>query len=382
MSILKNTPSSNMMMITDDTTLLSMSMSMSMSITSRQLQQQQQRMEKKSEKTVATRRVRFNKAVKVKRTRHINNYTDAEIEACWYTPMEYSSIQERMFMTLDLMKLSSSSPTTTTSTTTTTTTTTTPCIRGLENYVSSSSSEKHKSCLKKSTRVRRRNALWAVLNEQDRQWYEMVSSVSSNSNHDKKGKQASIRYDDIKIKDVYKKYTRISEDIAHSMGRIDASCASSDIIGTSIIDSALSIIGTTLKAPTKAKVQKSPKAMKRSPPKAKKENALKSPKTPKLSSLPLSSLSLPSPLPLSLSTVTSMTEMLNIGIDIGIGIGKKDENLLRNCCQKIWSFDTTGNQQQQQRVHHHHHQSCGSSPLPLDQQHQHLHLHQNALLLQ
>jgi len=114
-------------------------------------------------------------------------------------------------MTLDLMKLSSPLLFSSSS----------YCMRGLEKL--SSSDKKHS--LKKSTRVRRRNALWSVLNEQDRQWYETVSDLNN-----KKGKQTSILYDDVKIKDVYKNYNRVSEDIAYSMGRIDAS----SVIGTSI----------------------------------------------------------------------------------------------------------------------------------------------------
>ena len=136
-------------------------------------QQQQQQQQQHGRKLKATTKsatttttcVSFHKLVKVKLTLHINDYTDEEIESCWLTPTEYDSIQKRIFMTLDLMKLLSPTSSTTNinlfsnSYSNSNSKTSSPsllslsslssshCTRGLEKISS--------SCLKESTRIRR-----------------------------------------------------------------------------------------------------------------------------------------------------------------------------------------------------------------------------------
>lgn len=65
----------------------------------------------------------------------------------------------------------------------------------------------------------------AVLNEQDRQQYERVTLSNR-----------MFLYEDIKIREASRTYTRISEDIAYAMGRSDqhhASCNTDDDVNAS-----------------------------------------------------------------------------------------------------------------------------------------------------
>jgi len=146
------------------------------------------------------------------------------MEACWFTPTEYNSMIKGIFKTLDLMKLSLSSLSSSSSHTSTTPTATNLfinsnslslslyCMRGLENLFSGGDDQRdhqHQQqlgCLKKSIEIRRQNAIFAVLDEVDYQY-----------------ERSSLIYDTIKIRDISMNYTRISKDIAHYMGRIDAS---------------------------------------------------------------------------------------------------------------------------------------------------------------
>ena len=82
------------------------------------------------------------------------------------------------------------------------------CLRGLE-HIASASASASSGLLKPSTRIRRRNALAAVLHEQDRQQYEIATSTTR------------FFYDDSKIREASRKCTRISEDLAAVMGQFD-----------------------------------------------------------------------------------------------------------------------------------------------------------------
>jgi hypothetical protein len=213
----------------------------------------------------------------IKETLHVNNYTDKEIESCWFSSHEYNTIKKGLFMTLDFMKLlpppSSSSRTTTTNLfcnnnnnnnnnkSKINDTSSSYCMRGLEDL--SSSLEGGGEGTKKSTLILRQNAIVAVLDEQDRQvenvyhfhiqqlqllqqhhhqqqqhqqQHHEQQQQQHYEQHDHHGQQEQLQdiiqllnhnnpmilcYDDIKIRNIYRKYTRISEDNAYSRALID-----------------------------------------------------------------------------------------------------------------------------------------------------------------
>ena len=155
-------------------------------------------------------RVRFHTKVKVKSTIHLKHYTNQEIEACWYTPAEYNNIIEGMYLTLDLMKISlapynclfSNSSSSKCKDDKSSSLSSLYCSRGLENL-------SIEGGLKHSTRIRRQNAIWSVLDEQNVQYEEAIL-------------QRTLIYDVVKISNAYRYHTRIPEKKARSMGRIDA----------------------------------------------------------------------------------------------------------------------------------------------------------------
>lgn len=151
-------------------------------------QQKQGKTMKKESTNTEKNSVRFHNDVKVKRILHVMNYTDDEIEACWYSREEYMKIQKGVSMTLDLMKLLNANNANKNKVTSLSF-----CTRGLEDL----SSEE-----RRSKRIRRHNAVWAVLHEQDRQ-------------DDDGG-------DGLKIRELYRNYSRVSENNAHSIGLIDS----------------------------------------------------------------------------------------------------------------------------------------------------------------
>jgi hypothetical protein len=129
------------------------------------------------------------------------------------------------------------------------------CMRGLEDLSSSSSSSLSSQYavgggrgLKESGRIRRQNAIEAVLDEQDhhvekvyRLYLQHLLQVQQQQQqqHEQEQEQLqilnspmmtntmmnTIYYDDIKIRDVYRNCTRCSEDIAYCRGLIDAADA-------------------------------------------------------------------------------------------------------------------------------------------------------------
>jgi hypothetical protein len=173
--------------------------------------------------------VRFYNNVMVKHTLHVNNYTAQEKEECWFTQTEYDSIKKKIFMTLDLMEFMTNSDSNSNKSNNIFDDycNNAYCTRGLENL------SFKEGGLKQSTLIRRRNAIWAVLDEQDIQYvrayqdhqqsyhqnyaFKMISS-KSNTNY----------YDNDKIRDVYRNQTRSSENIAYSMGRIDSETVTKD----------------------------------------------------------------------------------------------------------------------------------------------------------
>jgi len=130
---------------------------------------------KKIETKKSPLRVRFHRKVKVKSTIHLKHYTNQEIDACWYTPVEYSNIIEGLYLTLDLMQISlapynslfSSSSSSKCKGDKSSSLSSLYCSRGLENL-------SIEGGLKHSTRSRRKNAIWSVLDEQNVQYEEAI----------------------------------------------------------------------------------------------------------------------------------------------------------------------------------------------------------------
>ena len=203
----------------------------------------------KKEKNIR-RRVSFNTRVMVKRSLHVHNYTDQEIEACWYTLTDYDAIRNRIFMTLDLMALASPA-----SSSNSFSSSTTYCTRGIERYMDS-----------ESRQIRIGSAIYAVLNEQYRQEQQPYRPLllhersaikmrlfrqhqypqkddddddDDDENNDHRpirdqhhrrlssfSLQQQLQHQDEnanKIRDVYRHSTRSSESMAYALGRSDAS---------------------------------------------------------------------------------------------------------------------------------------------------------------
>jgi hypothetical protein len=167
-------------------------------------------------------RVRFHKKVKVKSTIHLKHYTNQEIELCWYTPVEYNHIIEGLYLTLDLMKISLAPYNCLFSNSSSkckghksSSLSSLYCSRGLENL-------SIEGGLKHSTRKRRQNAIWSVLDEQNVQYEEAILQ-----------QQRTFMYDAVKIGNAYRYHTRISEKIAFSKGRIDAADEESSLSSSS-----------------------------------------------------------------------------------------------------------------------------------------------------
>ena len=151
-------------------------------------------------------RVRFHTKVKVKSTIHLKHYTNQEIEACWYTSIEYSNIRKGLYSTLNLMKISLSpyntlfsggsignSSSSNDKEDNKSSLSSLYCTRGLENL-------SVQGGLKHSTKIRRQNAIWSVLDEQYIQYEKAILS-----------QQRSLMYDVEKIRNVYKYHTQTSE---------------------------------------------------------------------------------------------------------------------------------------------------------------------------
>lgn len=49
-----------------------------------------------SKKTISKRKVSFNERVKVRKTRHLNNFKDDEIQAYWFNPEEFDAIKRNL----------------------------------------------------------------------------------------------------------------------------------------------------------------------------------------------------------------------------------------------------------------------------------------------
>ena len=138
----------------------------------------------KAEKSVS-----FNEVVKVEQVLHANDYTDKEKEECWFTPTDYKKIRHELMKSIKLIKCKLF----------------TECARGLEECSDG-----------RKTRNRRQMAIWAVLDEQ----YEQCLQV------EKQEDKSYLIYDDVKFRKVYRRHTKVAEDIAYSMGRIDEISAS------------------------------------------------------------------------------------------------------------------------------------------------------------
>jgi hypothetical protein len=171
--------------------------------------------------------------MEVKSTIHLNNYTNQEKIACWYSPAEYNNITQAMFLTVDLItKISPSSANdcssississnsskssnisnSSNSSNSNSSISSLYCSRGLENV-------SIEDGLKYSTRLRRQNAIWSVIDEQNKQCQD---AILQQQQQQQQQQQRTLMYDVVKIRNIYRYHTRSSEENAYSMGRIDA----------------------------------------------------------------------------------------------------------------------------------------------------------------
>jgi len=127
----------------------------------------------------------------------MNNFTDEELSQTWYQPNEYTAIKRSVLKNLTMLKsgLFEDSENT---------------ARGLEKYTPTGG-------IKESMRRRREDAIWSVLDEQDLQ----VETAE-------KQQLTYLIYDDEAIREVYKKHTRPSTDVARCAARLDAQAANSN----------------------------------------------------------------------------------------------------------------------------------------------------------
>merc|ERR1719464_764687 len=228
------------------------STTMTMSSLSPRQERQQNTATKKNKKSIATttnkKIVRFHNIVAVKETLHLNNYTEQEIKACWLTQKEKKLTQKRILIALQRLKSSSCNLfnnnendddinidfSNSLSCSASLLFSSSYCMRGLENYLWSKSIELH-----------RRNAVCALLDEQNRQYtnsklilsnrlqqkekilqkqqqQNRINNDADNLFAEDSEKTSSIfAIDDNKVRDVYRNYTRITETIAYTMGGID-----------------------------------------------------------------------------------------------------------------------------------------------------------------
>lgn len=128
--------------------------------------------------------ISFNNRVKVRKTLHISDFTNDEVQECWYNCREKDSSRRLIRSTLNLMKIGDSKADDGTE-----------CgRRGLECFTAEGM----------EGRKRRRNkAKLAVFDEQDRQYDDDED------------------FDDERIAKAYSKYTKSSRDIAVIMGMVD-----------------------------------------------------------------------------------------------------------------------------------------------------------------
>ncbi|KAL3922753.1 MAG: hypothetical protein SGILL_002030 [Bacillariaceae sp.] len=168
--------------------------------------------------------ITFNSRVSVRRTIHVANYTEAEIEACWFTSKEYNEIRTSLRDTLLLVEEGK-----------VTDDCETFCRRGLE-------------CFSKEgmdgRRRRRTKAKFAVFDEQDRQFDQ------------------DEEMDDEKIGKAYRKRNKASRDIALIIGLVDERVSLGESVQAALLNNLFSIASDSQKNKTPTKPQFSAKDMK------------------------------------------------------------------------------------------------------------------------
>jgi len=154
-----------------------------------------------------SRSVRFSQSVTSRPSLHKNNYTSKETAMSWYTSKEYEAIRRGIIKTIALMRSrdlvegdrtsksfgSHDDPTSS---------------RGLENYTA-------KGSIKSSVRKLRRNAIWAILEEQDLQ-VERAECL----------KMTYLFYNDDGIRDVYQPHSTVAAQAARDYAIADIRAAS------------------------------------------------------------------------------------------------------------------------------------------------------------
>jgi hypothetical protein len=148
-------------------------------------------MSSENPKQKQVRKVSFNNRVAVRKTLHITNYTNDEVEACWYNARETEEIRRHIRSILMVMESGDAEADDGVEL----------CRRGLECFTFEGM---------KGRKRRRNRAKAAVFEEQDRQY------------------DADEEMDDEKIAKAYMKRTRSSRDIGLILGIVDERNASGD----------------------------------------------------------------------------------------------------------------------------------------------------------
>ena len=147
--------------------------------------------------TTSKKSISFNERVIVRKAIHINDYTQKEVDRCWYNNEEYNTIRKNIRSTIMLMDAANHKVTDSE----------TICRRGLESFTADGMAGR------KSRRTKAQNA---VFDEQDRQFMN------------------SEEFDDETIAILYMKRSRASKEIAAIIGLIDERIVSLDEIIPSI----------------------------------------------------------------------------------------------------------------------------------------------------
>lgn len=165
-------------------------------------------MSDQQQETIATPKkgITFNNRVTVRRTIHIADFTNEEIDACWYSYMEYSNIRRHVQETILLAEHEIISEARDCQT---------YCCRGLEGFTSEGM---------EGRRRRRNNAKMAVFDEQDRQF------------------EAGKEMDGDEIARLYRRRCRSSRNISLLIGLVGEQVASCKGVPPVSLDDLFSVV--------------------------------------------------------------------------------------------------------------------------------------------
>ena len=164
--------------------------------------------------------VRFNEEVIVHQDQEETTNTESSSSSStWMSPIDFSNIQNGVFITLDRMKLQEDRGNDSFRYQYNSTLSSYHCSRGLEDYHT-----EQKGCLKLSTIQRRQNAIDAVLSEQESQRRQQQQQQQQHTfyNYNFNYNYMNFILDDVKISQVYQNQTYYNVKDAIEMGGRDS----------------------------------------------------------------------------------------------------------------------------------------------------------------